>query len=1137
MQKRGFPQIIQKMSVSPISVATADKPKRAKNLLYNYGLDVLLALALGFLLYHGLFGQSFSDVPIYACYALAFWGGLPAAKALSWSSCSFLSQPQSSLISNAALVQWLQVHHWPGLLIQFVAGQSSNLPLHQLPYEYPLPALIPFSLPLLFPGNWYLIAFAISMSLVAVVIYGLLRIFRSRWAAVVCALYLVVGGWATADGRFDLVPSALTLVAVILGARKRWNWAFAFLALATVFKYYPFVLLIPFLLDQQIQAGPGWRQWRRFAPLATFVAICAVVMGISLSLSIENTLAPLQYYGNRPFQVESPAASLLWLSHLVGAQLDVAFVYGSFSLTSPLAPQVSLVNTILLTTGLISVGWLQWRGKINLATAALLTLLIVMFTGKVFSPQYLLWVLPLIAYVGKQKWRWVIPWTLLAALTTAIFPYLYTYMYTIQLSHLYDISSTPLFYTVIALRNLTFLCAIVWLLVSSSRKPATQPSWKKHREGTPVATMSAHAATEEQDSPDQPLLLWHKIALGIVLVISATINFFGLSKQDFFEYYYAAAVKSMLMNWHAFFFASFDPAGILAIDKPPLGFWMQVLSARLFGYSVLSILLPGALAGVIAVALLFHLVRRVFGPVAGLIAALVLALSPINIVTQHSNIIDSLLVLAVLLAAWMVSKATETGRLRWLCLCAVLIGLGFNIKYLQAYMVIPAFGLVYLSGSAVRWRTKICHLALALGILLLVSLSWATFVDLAPTQQRPHVDSTSSNSELDLAFGYNGTFRLTADNNVVNTWEWELGRPGILRFFAQPVAGQASWLLPLALLGTLALVRQRKWRLPLDRQQQALMLWGTWLLTLLIFFSNAHFFHLYYLSMLAPANAALVGAGMVFLWQEYPRLGQRGRLLPFALLATGIFQACLLMPFSPWNTTLATSIVGCCSAVWCILLLIHHYYWYLPGKQSFVKQAKAGAGKRRIETSKPVERYAFRGGHATLQVPRPQRLAALMTAMGLLSLLLAPTVWSVIFLNQDGRLFPIAGPPAPQEHIPALIADPTLEKYLLTHQGKARFLLATMNTEAASPFIIDTGRPVMALGGYSGDKSFVPRTQLVQQIDQGLVRFFLLPGSNDQAASWVISHCRTVPTNQWQSRSTARFSVDGLPLYDCAGHS
>jgi 4-amino-4-deoxy-L-arabinose transferase-like glycosyltransferase len=614
-----------------------------------------------------------------------------------------------------------------------------------------------------------------------------------------------------------------------------------------------------------------------------------------------------------------------------------------------------------------------------------------------------------------------------------------------------------------------------------------------------------------------PLLWWHKLALFFVLLISVFFNFFALSQQDFFEYYYAATIKSMLINWHTFFFVSFDPAGFEGIDKPALGFWIQALSAKLLGFSAFSVLLPGALAGVIAVGLLFHLVRRVFGPAAGLIAALVLALSPISVVTNRVNFIDSLLIPTVVLAAWAVSKATETGRLRWLCLCAVLVGLAFNIKYLQAYLVVPAFGLLYLLGAPVRWRTRIVHLVLAVVILLVVSFSWVTIVDLIPTSQRPYPPS-----ELRIIFVVHGAYNLTASDN---TWAWEIGRPGPLRFFEQPLGEQSSWLLPLALLSMAALSWQRRWCLPLKRQQQALVLWGTWLLTMVVFFSDAGFFHAYYLSMLSPAIAALAGAGVVTLWQDYVRPGW---LLAAAMLLTAAFQAYLLSPFPDWSSLLTSSIVGACAIVALALLLAR---WRFPLR------------------FRPV--------------------AVTISALGFLSLLLAPTVWAYLPLGY-GRAFPIAGPQADEvTNIPPSHGDPVLERYLLAHQGHAAFLLATGDGVTAAPIIVDTGQAVMALGGYVGEDRILTRDQLIQQINNGTVRFFLLPSvdgpspkelaqippserkayreayrnaerpalakSLPEEIGWVIMHCGEVPTAQWQSPSTASSAgTNKLQLYDCA---
>src|SRR5256884_4382495 len=278
------------------------------------------------------------------------------------------------------------------------------------------------------------------------------------------------------------------------------------------------------------------------------------------------------------------------------------------------------------------------------------------------------------------------------------------------------------------------------------------------------------ADTAPQIIPVEPELLpekrvekrfpsWHQLALGGILLVSVFMDFFQLG-QNGFGSYYPPAVRSMMDNWHDFFFASYDPGGFVTIDKPPVGFWLQVISAKIFGFTPFSVLLPQALAGVLSVLLLYFLVRRHFGVVAGLLAALALALSPISIVTNRNITIDSTLALTLLVGAWAVLRAAETGRLRWLLLSAVIVGVGFNIKMLEAYLVVPAYGLLYLLAAPRSIWKRLGHLALASILLLVISFSWALAVDLTPASQRPHVGSTQDNSEISLALGYNGLQRL-----------------------------------------------------------------------------------------------------------------------------------------------------------------------------------------------------------------------------------------------------------------------------------------------------------------------------------------------------------------------------------------
>src|SRR5436853_4213766 len=273
--------------------------------------------------------------------------------------------------------------------------------------------------------------------------------------------------------------------------------------------------------------------------------------------------------------------------------------------------------------------------------------------------------------------------------------------------------------------------------------------------------------TTPPDEAEQPIAppgkkRWfarHRVALGGILLISIVMNFYQLGKNGFGSYY-PAAVLSMMDNWQNFFFVAYDPGGFVSIDKPPVGFWLEVASAKIFGFNSVSILLPQALAGVLSVLLLYHLVRRHFGVIAGLLAALALALNPISILTNRNVTIDSTLTLVLLLGAWTVLKAAETGRLRWLLLTAFIVGIGFNIKMLEAYLVVPAYGLLYLLAAPKSIWKRIGHLAVAALLLLVISLSWAVAVDLTPASQRPYVGSTQNNSEISLALGYNGINRL-----------------------------------------------------------------------------------------------------------------------------------------------------------------------------------------------------------------------------------------------------------------------------------------------------------------------------------------------------------------------------------------
>lgn len=378
---------------------------RGWTLLY----DILLLLALNIFLLYGIssqFPQLNSDAAKYQCYAVAFWQGTEALKSLPTTQCAFITAGAQNRVTgtqrnNAGQPAQISL---PPSLEQWAQEQPTQQAFHALPHEYPLLAIIPFSLGLLAPTGLYQWAFALWMALVTVVIYSALLRTRSRQTALMFVLLLALGGWATALGRFDLVPAALTLLALIAADNQRWRWAFMLLALATLLKFYPVLLACPFLIAQQSQDTRRWHDWRRFIPLAIFTLTGIIVMGISALLGIEGTLAPISYFLYRPVQVESFAASLLQVSSVLsGTPLHFEFSYGSRNLVSALSPLITQGAELLLLLGICFTSWLQWQRKIQLAAAVLLILLLIILTGKVFSAQYLIWVLPIIAYVGSAS--------------------------------------------------------------------------------------------------------------------------------------------------------------------------------------------------------------------------------------------------------------------------------------------------------------------------------------------------------------------------------------------------------------------------------------------------------------------------------------------------------------------------------------------------------------------------------------------------------------------------------------------------------------------------------------------------------------------------------------------------------------
>jgi len=723
----------------------------------------------------------------------------------------------------------------------------------------------------------------------------------------------------------------------------------------------------------------------------------------------------------------------------------------------------------------------------------------------------------------------------------------------------------------------------------------------------------------------QPTLLWHRIAKLAIVALSTFFIFYNVSVNGYGNTFYTACVKSMLESWHNFFFVSFDPGGFVTVDKPPLGLWLEALSAKIFGFSGFSLMLPQAVVGILSILIVYHLVRRSFGPVAGLIAALVLGLTPISLVMSRDNNQDMMMVFFLILAAWCVVVATERGSLGLLLLCAVNVALAFNVKTLEADLLVPAFGLLYLLAAPISWGKRIVHLVLACVLMAALSMAWLVAVDMTPASQRPYVGSSQNNSEISLALGYNGVQRLlgmnnggsggnhtanrtdttsngtpassssTAGKSATNSGPsaqggqggpgaqvgpggqggqggqgggpgggggFSNGAAGPLRLFDSSLGGQSGWFIPLALVAMIALAWQSRLRLPLSRSHQALVLWGGWFLAYGAFFCVANFFHPYYLVVIAPAIAALSGIGFVLMWhayREYPISDWRCWMLPASLLFTAAGQVYILQSYSSWSFLQPVIIVLCLLAA--IALALVKFAPRLVARVTPLPNAVASLALVALLITPLI--WSYISDQASTAGSMPSAGPFTMGMMGMMGMNFAgganrgnaPGAMSSGFSGgqnkADGRNEGdrTSGSGGPQGMGGGGQGDANINSKLLSYleanQGSTKFLFATTSSQSAAPYIIQTGKAVMAMGGFSGSDPILTQQSLAQLVKNNTVRFFLLGGGgpgggSNSATSWVQQSCKVVPTSEWETSSAsssggfAGFGGGNEQLYDCA---
>jgi 4-amino-4-deoxy-L-arabinose transferase-like glycosyltransferase len=655
-------------------------------------------------------------------------------------------------------------------------------------------------------------------------------------------------------------------------------------------------------------------------------------------------------------------------------------------------------------------------------------------------------------------------------------------------------------------------------------------------------------------------------ALGAILLLSAILNTHQLAQNGYANTFYSAGVQSMLKSWHNFFFVSFDPAGLVTIDKPPLGVWVQAASAQAFGFSPLSLLLPEAIISTLAVAVLYRVIARRLGPAAGLASALALAVFPSFVAVARDNGVDPLLILLMILACGAALRSIEDGRRRWLVACAVLIGLAFNTKTLAAYLIVPGIALAYFVCAPGSWLRRVGMLSAAALVTLVVSFAWIAAVELTPAAQRPYVGSSTNNTELGLTFSYNGFGRVEGEQGgpgdvhalpggmvpaapghssplhptaaaVLHTAKLSPtlpngrlrdpisfgGATGPLRLFEDRLADQGSWFLPFALAGLLAFALL----LAQNRDKGAR---GDGLDSVAA----------------APQDASGEGSSGYPSTRPDPRLATLivfggWFLVEFAILSLskGIVHPYYISALGPP----AGAMVGAGAVAFATFA--RERDWRLILLPLGVV-ATVAAQLAIIDYQDYMHRlvpFLIAGAAIAVCATLVRRLAGVAMALLVCLLLLAPGLYArTTWLARVQGTFPAAGPHqatgtgeyGSSERSMQIYRN--LMRYVSTHHPGSSWAVLTVAAPTAAPMML-LGLQAGAIAGYSGTDPVLDGPGLARLVESGQARYVALGGAyasrgGNLATKAVLRACPQVPYAAWHGPKPSPYE---MVLFDCAG--
>lgn len=641
-----------------------------------------------------------------------------------------------------------------------------------------------------------------------------------------------------------------------------------------------------------------------------------------------------------------------------------------------------------------------------------------------------------------------------------------------------------------------------------------------------------------------------KLPIIFILILSFILNMANLKIQGYGNEYYAAGIKSMLTSFKNFFFLSFDPSGFVSLNKPPIGLWIQGIFGKIFGVSGFALILPEALVGTLCVFILYILIKRYFGFIAGIMAALILAITPIYVAVSRTNDFQTILILFMLLSIMPAIKAAKTGNIKYLIVSVIIVGIAFNINRLESFIIIPAIYLTYIFSESegekrvieryvcgitfitqerekVSLKAKIKCLILATIVLLVVSLSWSFLVDLVPVNARPYVGDSTTNSEIELVLNqhnqvsnkinsninlnYDGdntlSYNTLNENEFIKNYnEWNTIHKdnktqfGIFRLFQDNnLSDQIAWFLPLAIISLIVSIINRRKIIALKSTKNIIiMFFSIWFVTEFLYFSFVYS-NIYDLATLAVPTAALCGIGIKKMIQSYRK--NKSMWLSLSLGLTIIVQYIIVIYYRE-NLS---------------YLLIHLFYLDL------------GISIIAVFTLFKIRNKEFTNNN----------LKNGLIVISIIGCLIIPLIGSSASLvyKTDG-IFKGAGlqlfESKTQQNVNNYMKNYGVEfggsedlskfiNFLNENKGENQeYLLVTPSASVyAQNIILDTGDKVMALGGRTGNDDILTLFAFKQLVREGKVKYVLVGNetnsfNNATIMNWVKNVGKVIPNSQWQ---------------------